>query len=184
MNRLLVLMGVLLTAAPPALFPAAEPETRLPALADPQVKASGVVWLTLDETMEDVVRAFGRPALVAESGAGLVSWQFQLGDIDHHDFSHVLVFRAADRKLLSVTRNCEPERRMDALFPATETRSYAVPGTGVTRFRMRVRRLPGGRLLMAMSLDRADAPVGQLVLMKEAEVGRFYPWLAAELVGR
>lgn len=184
MNRLVVLLGALLTAAPPALFSASDVGPGLPALADPQVKADGVAWLMLNETMEDVVRAFGRPALVAESGAGLVSWQFQLGDIDHHDFSHVLVFRAADRKLLSVTRNYEPERRVDALFPATETRSYAVPGTGVTRFRMRVRRLPGGRLLMAMSLDGSGAPVGQLVLMKEAEVGRFYPWLAAELAGR
>jgi hypothetical protein len=35
-----------------------------------------------------------------------------------------------------------------------------------------------------MSLDGSGAPVGQLVLMKEAEVGRFYPWLAAELAGR
>lgn len=182
MNRLLVLMGALLTAAPPALFPAAEPGARLPALADPQVKGDGVVWLSLNETMEDVVRAFGRPALVAESGAGLVSWQFQLGDIDHHDFSHVLAFRMADRRLLSVTRNYEPERRVDALFPVGETRDYAVPGA--TRYRMRVRRLPGGRLLMAMSLDGAGAPVGQVVLMREAEVGRFYPWLAAELLGR
>ncbi|QOY87012.1 hypothetical protein [Paludibaculum fermentans] len=181
MNRLLVLMGALLTAAPPALFSAAEPASRLPALADPQVKAAGVVWLTLEESMEDVARSLGRPALVAESGAGLVSWQFQLGEIDHHDFSHVLVFRAADRKLLSVTRNYEPERKVEALFPAAETRAYAAPGTGA--YHLKVRRLPGGRLLMAMSLAQAGAPVGQLVLMKETEVGRFYPWLAAELAG-
>ncbi len=179
MNRLLVLMGALLTAAPPALLSGADATPRLPALADPQVKTEGVVWLTLDETMEEVARALGRPALVAESGGGLVSWQFQLGEIDHHDFSHVLVFRGSDRKLLSVTRNYEPERNVEALFPVAEMRSYAVPGA--TGYRMRVRKLPGGRLLMALSLAQAGAPVGQLVLMKETEVGRFYPWLAQEL---
>ncbi|MGJ5820512.1 hypothetical protein [Paludibaculum fermentans] len=179
MNRLIVLLGALLTAAPPALLSGADAPTRLPALADPQVKADGVVWLTLDESMEEVVRALGRPALVAESGGGLVSWQFQLGEIDHHDFSHVLVFRAADRKLLSVTRNYEPERNVDALFPGDATRGYVVPGAA--GYRMRVRRLPGGRLLMALGLGQAGAPVGQLVLMRESEVGRFYPWLAREL---
>ncbi|WP_321473192.1 hypothetical protein [uncultured Paludibaculum sp.] len=184
MIRGIVLMGALLAAAPPAAFSGSDPAGQLPALADPQVRTDGVAWLTLNETTDGIRKELGQPALVADFGADLVSWQFQLGDIDHHDFSHVLVFRRTDRALLSVTRNYEPERDVDALFPAAETASYAVPDTGVARFRMRVRRLPGERLLLAMSLDGAHQPVGQLVLMRASEVGRFYPWLAKELAAR
>ncbi len=66
-----------------------------------------LTWFQLNETEEEVVRALGSPTVVADFGADFRSWQYQIGDIDHHEFSHWLVFRASDRKLLSVTRNYE-----------------------------------------------------------------------------
>lgn len=171
MNGLSLVVGALLLVAPPAV--------KLPAQGDPRVTASGVEWLSLRETMEAVRRQLGPPTLVAEYAAGLVTWQYQLGDIDHHDYSHILVFRKADQALLSVTRNYEPERTVDALFPAAETKAYAVPGQA--GFVMRTRALPGGRMLLAMARSGAGQPVGQLVLMRASEVGRFYPWLASLL---
>ena len=52
---------------------------------------------------------------------GYRSWQYQIGEVEHDDFSHALVFRKSDGKLVSVTRTYNPERNVDAFFPPGET---------------------------------------------------------------
>lgn len=171
MNGFIVLAGALLLAAPPA--------EKLPPQADPRVSAGTVEWFTLNETPQQIRKEFGPPALAAEYGAGLLTWQFQMGGIDHHDFSHVVVFRKDDQRLVSVTRNYEPEQGVDALFPLAASKVVPIPGPA--GFVMHVRRLAGGRLLMAMTREGAGQTTGQVTLMRESEVARFYPWLAGRI---
>lgn len=49
------------------------------------------------------------------------SWQYRVGEVEHDDFSHSLVFRKADGVLVSVTRNYNPERSVDTFFPAADS---------------------------------------------------------------
>ena len=89
------------------------------------------------------------------------------------------MFRKADGKLISVTRQFEPERMVDEFFPAAETNVFLFPGNPA--FGARVRRLSGGRLLIAMGSTKPGQPTGQLLLIREAEINRFHPWIASQL---
>ena len=51
-------------------------------------------------------------------------------------------------------------------------------------FSIRVRRLSGGRLLMAIGTSKPGQTTGQLVLMRESELTHFYPWLEEQLAER
>ena len=44
-------------------------------------------------------------------------------------------------------------------------------------FPMRVRRLAGGRILVAVGASAPGQVIGQLVLMLESEARRVYPWM-------
>src|SRR5882672_2389452 len=94
---------------------------------EPQLRDGELIWFTLRESKEEITRALGRPTMVADFGEDFRSWQYQLGDIDHHDFSHQLVFRKSSGALISVTANFDPERNVDALFPEKETAAYDYP---------------------------------------------------------
>lgn len=144
-------------------------------LADPEVRQGSLVWFELTETMPAVTRALGAPKLVADFGNGQRSWQYFLSEGDNHDPSHYLVFGRADGKLVSVTRNFEPERNIDELFPAAETTTHYLDATH--SYGARVRRLSGGRVLIAPGSMKAGQPAGQLILMRAADVARQYPWI-------
>ncbi len=166
----LVVSGVLLMAAP--LF----------SQTDPWLKAGmpEPAWFQLTEDGEQVVKLLGKPANVVEFGKDFVSWQFQIG-AGHDDFSHVAVFRKSEGKLISITREYEPESDVDALFPPAETTACFFPDAVKPKFAVRVRRLSGGRLLMAMGTSKPGQRTGQLLLIRETELGNFYSWIAAQL---
>jgi hypothetical protein len=166
-------LGALLATAP--IF-----SQTLPA-ADPQLKDGELIWFLLTETREAVARSLGQPTMAADFGGDFHSWQYQVGDVDHDDFSLHVVFRKSARTLISVTRNYESGQNVDALFPKNETTVHHFPDAKKPQFSLRLRRLSGGRVLMAMGTSKAGDPTSQLVLMRETELRYFYPWLLEQL---
>jgi hypothetical protein len=173
MNIARLFTGALLTAA--LVFPQGRPGT------EPQLRNGELVWFMLQETKQQVAQVLGQPKLTAEFGRDFESWQYQIGDIDHDEFSHQLVFRKASGELVSVARNYEPERNVDDLFPEQQTRVHHYPDAKKPQFSLRLRHLSGGRLLMAMGVSKAGQATGQILLIKESELRHFYPWLSKEL---
>ena len=157
-----MLLWALLAAAP--AFSQTQP------WIEPRIAPGEPEWVRLLESEAEVRASMGQPAMAADFGK-YRSWQYRIGgEVEHDDFSHVLVFRKADGKLISLSRNYVPERNVDAFFPAGLTAVYAHQG-----FRVRVRRLSGGRVLIGSG--GAGQSCGQLVLMLEAEMREFYPWV-------
>jgi hypothetical protein len=155
-----------------------------PPLSDPRLHDGELQWFTLAETPEEIAKALGAPRLNAPfAEAEFVSWQYQIGLEDQHEFSHQLVFRK-NGQLVSVTRNYETERTVDEWFPAGETTAHFYPNAEKPEFSVRVRRLPGGRLLMAMGISKPGQTTGQIMLMRDSELRYFYPWLAKQVERR
>lgn len=142
--------------------------------ADPKVKDGAVVWFSLSETRADILKQLGPPAMIADFGMDYQSWQYHIGNHDHHDFSHYLVFRRSTGTLISVTRAYEDEQIVDDLFPRTDT---AVHFLGDSAYGARVRRLTGSRLLIAMGSTNPGRPTNQLMLIAETELPHFHKWL-------
>jgi hypothetical protein len=128
--------------------------------------------------MAEVTRLIGAPAAIADFGDDFRSWQYRLGGVDTHDYSHYLVFRRSTGRLVSVTRSYEPEQAVDAMFPAAETMVVLAPGADQARYGARVRRLKDNRLLIAMGSIQAGQPTGQLILVHAGELRNFFPWIA------
>ncbi len=146
---------------------------------DPLINKGELHWFALTESPHQVAGLLGQPAAVANFGKDFLSWQYQIGAIDHHEFSHQLVFRGG--ALISITRNYEPERKVDDLFPASRTLAYHYEEASRRVFSVRVQRLSQGRLLIAMGVSRPDQTTSQLVLIRETDVRYFYPWLGEQL---
>jgi hypothetical protein len=131
---------------------------------------------TLDETPADVATRLGAPAHTGAFGPGYFSWFYQIGVEDLHDFSHTLCFREPDRKLISITRDFAPEVDVDHLFPGASSEVHYWPDREKPQYRVRVRRLPGDRVLLAMG-SQAGQPCGQVILIRRSAVGLFFPWI-------
>jgi len=172
MKSILFLLGALLSAAP--VF------SQQALWSDPRVGPDGWKWFELVEHEAEARQHLGQPAMVADFGE-YRSWQYQIGEVEHDEFSHVLVFRKSDGVLVSITRNYNPERGVDAFFPATETSVHWFHRSGQADFPMRVRKLPGGGVLIAVGISRPGQTTGQLVLMRTSELQHFYPWLEEDL---
>ncbi len=161
MNKFVLTLGALLFAAP-------------------TFSQDKIVAFKLTETREQVSQALGAPAIIQPAG-DLESWQYQIGVEDHHDFSHALVFRISTGQLISATQNFGPARRLDELFPAAETRVYHYPDAQHPQFSVRLRKLDGGRLLLAPGSAKQGSPVTQIMLIREEELPRFYSWISDQL---
>lgn len=172
MNRESILLGALLAAA--SCF------SQTP-MADPQVKGGELVWFSMSTTKEQVFKALGPPAMIAPFGSDFESWQYKLGNVDHDDFSHQIVFRKSNQSLVSITRNYDPEKTVDILFPATIATVHHFPNAEKPQFSIRVRPLADGSYLMAMGISKPGQVTGQVVMMRASEVQHFYPWLSAQL---
>lgn len=153
-----------------------------------ETPAAGPVLFTLEETREQVARAMGSPDLVANFGTDLLSWQFRLGGVDHHsggctagEYSHQLVFRKSTGKLVSVTVNFEHDQKVDALFPEDETAVHHYPDAARPQLSVALRRLPGGRALIATGMPEPGRSAAQLLLIRESEIRHFLPWLYGRL---
>jgi hypothetical protein len=189
MNKLAVIFGALLLAAP-AFSQGARSENDAPGFsqgARSQNEASAfsqgmpeITVLQLTETRAQVAKVLGPPAKV-ESGGDFESWQYQVGVEDNHDFSHFILFRASTGELISATHNFEPAKPLDTLFPAAETRVYHYPNAEHPEFSVRLRKLDGGRFLLAMGSEKQGSPVAQLLLIRESELAHFYSWIIDQM---
>ncbi len=156
--------GAWLVAAP--LLLAAEPE---------------LLSVTLRETTTQMAEKLGRPAQTGEASPGYFSWFLQTDVADHHEYSHVLLFRHADRTLVSLTRNFEEPRVVDELFPAAESRTFYWRAEGQPDWPVRVRCLSGDRVLIAMGVEKPGQRTNQLLLIRREELVAYLPWLAKQL---
>jgi hypothetical protein len=172
-NRLRRFAGVLLVAAP--LF------AQSAGVTDPTVDKTGLHWFQLNETKAEVARLLGAPKSVASFGEDLEAWQYQIGVVDDHEFSHQLVFRRSTGKLISAARNYETDRDVEPLFPAGQDKVYWFAGNPGAKYGVRVLRLADGRVLLAPGSSAPGKPASQLLLIREAEVKFFFPWLALQL---
>jgi hypothetical protein len=163
MTSIAVLMGALLAAAAPAFS---------------QIPAAELKWFASLETRDDAAQPLGTPAMAVDFGNDFRSWQYQIGNSDHDDFSHSVVYRRSTGKLVSVTRNYEPERDVDVLFAGATTHYF--PNADNPKFCVRVLKLSGGRLLIAMGVSKPGQKTGQILWMRASEVIHFYPWLAEQ----
>jgi hypothetical protein len=175
MQTISFLVGALLAAAP--AFSQTVP-------AEP-VSDGDVKWFRLVETESEVRSRLGQPMMVADFGQ-YRSWQYRLEHPEHEgvhsdgcgtEFSYSLVFRRSDGKLVSVTRKYDPQENVDRLFPSNETVVRWFHSAGQPDFPVRVRRLAGGRVLMAFGVSKPGQSASQLVLMRESELRHFYSWL-------
>ena len=130
----------------------------------------------LTESRAEAQQKLGRPAIVIPAG-DFESWQYQIGIQDNHDFPPILLFRVSTGALLTATRNWEHERTVDDLFPPAETKVYYSPDAQHPEYAVRVRRMSGGRVLMAMGSAKPGQPTGQVVMIRERELPLFHPWL-------
>src|SRR3954454_21178813 len=116
MKRTLILLWALFAAAPAFSQQAMAP--------DPQVSDGRLKWVLLAETESEVRTHIGQPAMVVDFGE-YRSWQYQIGGVEHDEFSLALVFRKSDGKLISISRNYESERNVDQFFPDGETTTHS-----------------------------------------------------------
>ena len=148
--------------------------------ADPVIRDGRFQWFTLNETRAEVLKLLGQPATVSRFGDDFEAWQYRVGDIDHDDSSHYLVFRRSTGTLISITRTYEPERSVDAFFPADETKVYFAPLPAPSSYGARVRFSSGGRVLIAMGSTHPGQPASQILLIRESELPIFYRWISRQ----
>ncbi len=148
---------------------------------DPQSKNSELVWFSITATKDQIFKTLGQPAITAAFGTDFESWQYHLGNVDHDDFSHQIVFRKSNQMLVSITRNFDPERNVDVWFPVATTTTHHYPNPQKPEFSVRVRRLKDDAVLIAMGSSKPNQPTGQIVLIRISELNHFLPWLYEQL---
>ena len=148
--------------------------------SDSSKPGTEILGFDLNETPPDVISRLGPPNGVDDSLPNYISWFFKLGAQDEHDYGYILCFRRSDRKLVSVTRNLEPEAVVDHLFPEGSFLVRHWPSDRKPQFGARVRVLSGERFLVAMGCDEEGKPCGQIILIHRAAVPIFFPWLMPE----
>ena len=159
-----------------ALLPVLAWSLRVSAQAG-SVPGEEIVALTLDEDRAAIARKFGSPAEVDDTQPGFESWYLRGDAQDQHEFGLVFCFRKADGKLVSVTRNLDPERTVDVLFPDAQTVTQFWPAADAPQWGARVRTLDGDRVLLAIGSTAAGKPTGQLILMRRSALPIFFPWI-------
>ncbi|MEP7353544.1 MAG: hypothetical protein ABI824_09975 [Acidobacteriota bacterium] len=154
--------------------PSAEQTQAKPALADPIAKAGELDWFSLNESRADIRRILGSPKTVEPLG-DLESWQYQFGSDENEENSHVLVFRKSTGQLVCVTRMFTPERAVDEWFPLETVQVKAFPDD--PHYKVRIRKLSGDRILIAMGSSAPGQVVEQIILIRASELKNFHPWI-------
>ncbi|MBY0503309.1 MAG: hypothetical protein K2X03_05350 [Bryobacteraceae bacterium] len=164
-----LLCAVWLLATPP-FFHGATADTR-----------HELLRFTLDETTTEVATRLGPPSHSADAGPANFSWFLQLDVADHHDQSHVLLFRKSDRKLVSITRNYREPVQVDSLFPLAASHTYYFRADNQPPWPVRVRLIGKDRLLIAMGVATAGQRTDQLLLIRRSALPGYLPWLADQM---
>jgi hypothetical protein len=170
-------LGAWLLAAP-AFF--AQPQTS----ADPgdtPLAASELLRYTLEETSTQLTRVLGPPVQISDTGVGFKTWYYQTDVLDQHEFSHLLMFRKSDGKLVSVTRNFHSPIAVDALFPERTTRTHHWPSESDRKWSIRVRTMTGDRVAIAMGAAKPGDRTTQVVILRRSTLKTFMPWLADQV---
>jgi len=144
-------------------------------------KQTELLRFSLKEDATTVGQLLGAPAQTGEAGPDHFSWFLQIGMDDHHDYSHVLLFRKQDRQLVSVTRNYEAPQNVDQLFPKASGRTYYWEHAAQPRWPVRVRLLDQERVLVAMGVAQPGERTTQVLLIRRSALPQYLPWLAEQL---
>ncbi len=157
--------------------------SQTPAAPTPPARPGAeLLAFTLEENRGETAVKLGPPVHTGAFGPGYISWFYQVGMSDE-DFSHTLLFRTSDGKLVSITRAFDPEITVDHLFPASETVMRYWPDAKAPQFKARVRKLSGDRLLVAMGSAEGQK-CGQVLLIRRSAVPIFFPWLEDPTPGK
>jgi hypothetical protein len=103
---------------------------------EPAKPGSELLGFTLHETMDQIVSRLGAPDKVDDSGRHYTSW-FYTSASDRHDSAYILVIRREDGKLVSLTRNFDPEENIDQLFPEKTSSIHYWPSSEKPQFGLR-----------------------------------------------
>ncbi len=164
-------LGALVVATAPLFFQA-NPAGAVPGPAE----LSGI---HLQESSKQVHQLLGEPVQVADINSDFRAWQYRVGDLDHDEFSHSLVFRKTTDTLVSMSRTFQKPLAVDRFFPRSTY--YRYPEDGPAQMVVRVQSLSGDRYLMAFGSTKQGEPATQLVLIHRSVIPVFYPWLAGKL---
>lgn len=165
--------GVLLAAALPIL-----------SQTQPARKTAEILRFTLSESPEEIVKLLGRPEHMDESLPGFQSWQYETmagKDSDDNSPPAWFVCLRSGRTVLSVTRNFDKPQDVDDLFPPAQTTAYHWPAQGAPQYSLRLRRISGEVLLLAMGTAKPGERTTQLMLIRQSVLKTFMPWLAEQL---
>src|SRR5262245_49896776 len=136
--RRLLFAGALLAVAFPSF-------AQLP--SDPKIKE--ILRFALDESPDQIVSIMGRPTHIDDSLKAYQSWQYDAPpDEDNDDNSPPAWFfcvSTTSNRILSVTRNFDKPRDVQALFPAAESAVYYWPSKDAPQFTVLVRRFSDER---------------------------------------
>src|SRR5262245_55960121 len=116
-------------------------------------KVQSLRRFTLDERPARIVELLGRPDHTY-SLPGYTSWQYESVDNEDHADNYppslIVCLSAQGQQILSLTRNFVTAQDVDELFPQAETSVYHWPSEAKNQFSVRLRELPGERLMLAM----------------------------------
>ena len=147
-------------------------------------KFQTLLRFTLDEAPAKIVELLGRPGRI-DWVQGYISWQYESVENDDHDDNYppslIVCLSAENRQILSLTRNFVTAQDVEELFPRAETSVYHWPSATNSQFSVRLRRLPGERLLLATGTGNAGELTQQLILIRRSALKMFMPWLAEQL---
>lgn len=135
---------------------------------------------TLDESTEQLTRGMGAPVQIGDASPGYLTWYYKTDVLDQHDFSHLLMFRREDGKLVSVTRNFHFAVNVDALLPVKSTQTYYWPSETDRQWPVRVRRMGNDRLVIAMGVANPETTT-QVLIIRRSVLRLFLPWLEDQL---
>ncbi len=164
-----------------ALFCAAPLFSQPKAFVEPRIQDDQIRWFTLDETPAQILEKLGPVRQVGELGPNYLIWQFQIDVADTHEFSHVICIRKSGNKIVSVARNYEEPENVDALFPPEMSEVHHWMKDGKPGYSVRVRKLNGDRLLIAVGSAKPGERTSQLLLIHREELKLFMPWLDKSL---
>jgi hypothetical protein len=66
---------------------------------------------------------------------------------------------------------------VDALFPSSETTYQSFVEADQSSFSAAIRKLPGGRTLLAMGVGKRGDQTNQVVLIRDSDLRFFFPWI-------
>ncbi|MBI1786166.1 MAG: hypothetical protein HYR60_01270 [Acidobacteria bacterium] len=136
---------------------------------------------TMEESAAGIMRRMGAPRRVSNGpGYRLLEYQTAPGASEAGELDFAFYFERPAGILIRITRTFTEARPVDHLFPAPRSRFHRWRSASA-ELSVRSCLLDRHRVLLAIGVAKPGDRCQQLVLMRRSALGRFYPWLAAEL---